>query len=192
MSNSIVYYLSMSREKLVGELVDVFRLYGYDGASLACIAQATGLGKTNLYHYFPGGKAEMAAAALDRVNIWLETRILENLRGSERPIAKIQIMCDEVNKFFNEGHNSCLWAVLALGRSSEDLFQQQIKSALLQWIAALAKVLEDGSYHPDTARHRAEDTILRIQGALVLARGLGDTAPFQRLMQSLPSDLLPE
>ncbi len=192
MSNSIVCYLSMSREKLIGELVTVFRLYGYDGASLACIAKETGLGKTNLYHYFPGGKAEMAAAALDRVNIWLETRILENLRGSARPIDKIQVMCAQVNQFFNEGQNSCLWAVLALGRSSEDLFHQQIKSALLAWIAALASVVEATGCDPDTARYRAEDAILRIQGALVLARGVDDTTPFQRLMQSLPNDLLRE
>ena len=36
------------------------------------------------------------------------------------------------------------------------------------------------------ARQRAEDAILRIQGALVLARGSGNTAPFKRVLASLP------
>jgi TetR/AcrR family transcriptional regulator, lmrAB and yxaGH operons repressor len=182
--------MSMSREQLVSQLVDVFRLYGYDGASLSCIAKKTGLGKTNLYHYFPGGKAEMAAAALDRVNTWLETSILEHLRSKAKPIDKIRFMCSEVREFFNEGQNSCLWAVLALGQSSDDLFHHQIKSALLQWIDALAHVLEEAGCDAHIARCRAEDAVLRIQGALVLARGLDDTLPFQRLIQSLPDDLL--
>ncbi len=51
---------TMSREQLISQLVDAFRLYGYDGASVSCLAKVTGLGKTNLYYYFPGGKAEMA------------------------------------------------------------------------------------------------------------------------------------
>lgn len=180
----------MSKAELVSQLVDVFRLYGYDGASLACIAKATGLGKTNLYHYFPGGKVEMATAALDRVDDWLETNILANLHGTAAPIDKLRVMCIEVSRFFNEGHNSCLWAVLALGRSSEDLFHDRIKSALLQWIEAVASVIATSGCDVDLARTRAEDAILRIQGGLLLARGLNDTAPFQRLLRSLPDELL--
>jgi TetR/AcrR family transcriptional regulator, lmrAB and yxaGH operons repressor len=180
----------MSRAELVSQLVDVFRSYGYDGASLACIAKATGLGKTNLYHYFPGGKVEMATAALDRVDNWLETNILANLHGTADPVDKIQIMCNEVNRFFNEGHNSCLWAVLALGRSSEDLFHDRIKLALIRWIEAVADVIASSGCPVDLARTRAEDAILRIQGGLLLARGLDDTAPFQRLLRALPDELL--
>ena len=142
----------MSKEQLVAQLVDVFRLYGYDGASLACIAKETGLGKTNLYHYFPGGKAEMATVALDRVDNWLELRILANLRSNTEPNHKIQIMCIEVSKFFNDGESSCLWAVLALGRSSNDLFSDRIKSALLQWIEALAQVLEELGFRSESTR----------------------------------------
>lgn len=180
----------MSRDKLVGQLVDVFRVYGYDGASLTNVARVTGLGKTNLYHYFPGGKKEMAEAALERVDLWLETSILTNLYSKVQPIDKLQTMCGQVNQFFNEGHNSCLWAVLALGRSSNDLFHQQIKRSLAQWIDAIAAVLEEAGLEPQVAKHRAEDAVLRIQGALVLVRGLDLIEPFQRLMQALPLELL--
>ena len=184
MSNSKVR--SVSKADLVSQLVDVFRLYGYDGASLACIAKATGLGKTNLYHYFPGGKVEMATAALNRVDSWLETSILANLHSTAKPVDKIQFMCIEVFRFFNEGQNSCLWAVLALGQSSDDLFHDRIKSALSKWIEAIALAIEDSGCDAQIARYRAEDAILRIQGALVLARGLDDTAPFLRAIESLP------
>ncbi len=180
----------MSREKIVSQLVNVFRLYGYDGASLSCIARVTGLGKTNLYHYFPGGKEEMAEAALAHVNAWLETCILTPLSSNAKPGEKLQIMCQQVKLFFNQGQNSCLWIVLALGQSSDNLFHQQIKTALSRWIEAIALVLEESGLDAQLAKSRAEDAVLRIQGALALARGLNDTAPFQRTMQTLTTELL--
>lgn len=181
---------TMSREQIISQLVDAFRLYGYDGASLSCLAKVTGLGKTNLYHYFPGGKAEMAEVALAHVNAWLEDSILKSLRSRAKPADKLQKMCEQVNVFFKQGQNSCLWAVLALGQSSDDLFHQQIKWALSHWIEAITIVLEQSGLETQLARYRAEDAVLRIQGALVLARGLDDTKPFQRTMQALPTELL--
>jgi AcrR family transcriptional regulator len=191
MSSSKNYpFSSMSREELINQLVDAFRLYGYDGASLACLSKATGLGKTNLYHYFPGGKQEMAEVALAQVNAWLEGSILKPLASNAKPADKLQRMCEQVNHFFKQGQNSCLWAVLALGQSSDDLFHQEIKQALSQWIAAIAIVLEQSGLEAQLARFRAEDAVLRIQGALILARGLDDTTPFQRTMQTLTTELL--
>lgn len=180
----------MSREKIVNQLVDVFRLYGYDGASLSRIAKVTGLGKTNLYHYFPGGKEEMAEAALQQIDIWLETCILMPLASKAKPDKKLQAMCEQVQLFFDDGRKSCLWAVLALGQSSDDLFHHRIKQALCRWIAAIAQVLEEAGFSAQLARHRAEETVLRIQGALVLARGLNDIAPFQRAIETLTDEWL--
>ena len=52
-------------EKLIERLTSVFRIYGYEGASLSRIAEATGLQRASLYHRFPGGKEEMAEAVLN-------------------------------------------------------------------------------------------------------------------------------
>ena len=38
----------LSREEMIEKLVDVFYEYGYDGATLAVISAATGLGKASL------------------------------------------------------------------------------------------------------------------------------------------------
>jgi hypothetical protein len=40
------------------------------------------------------------------------------------------------------------------------------------------------------AREKAEDAILQIQGALMLARSLKNTEPFQRILKRLPDELL--
>lgn len=54
----------MSKEEVIAQLTKVFRQYGYEGATLARLSEATGLGKASLYHHFPKGKEEMAAVVL--------------------------------------------------------------------------------------------------------------------------------
>ncbi len=182
---------SMSKQIYVPILLKLFRQFGYAGVTLAKIAQATGWGKASLYHHFPGGKAAMAAVALADVNQWLETRILPILAidQSRSPIAVFQLMCEETSTFFNAGQNPCLWAVLTMESASDDLFHDEISGAFSRWIAAIANVLVMAGVEPTIAQQRGEDAMIRIQGALIVSRGLRDFAPFQRVLQQLPQQL---
>jgi TetR/AcrR family transcriptional regulator, lmrAB and yxaGH operons repressor len=155
------------------------------------LPQSTGLGKASLYHHFPGGKAAMAAEALADVNQWLETRILPILviDESQSPIAVFQSMCEETSRFFNAGQNPCLWAVLAMEDTSDNLFHDQISGAFSQWIGAIAAVLVAAGVDSTVARQRGEDAMIGIQGALIVSRGLRDYGAFQRVLQQLPKQL---
>ena len=179
----------MLREEAIARLIDVFRQYGYEGATLARLSNATGLGKASLYHHFPGGKEEMAAAVLEHLKGKLEVGILTPLRGNTDPVERLLAMARSVDAFYNHGQQACLLAMLALGEAN-DLFHTQIQHALNVWIDALAGVAVDAGVDTATARQRAENAILQIQGALILAKGLGDTAPFQRVLAALPDTLL--
>jgi TetR/AcrR family transcriptional regulator, lmrAB and yxaGH operons repressor len=179
----------MSKQTYVPTLLKLFRQFGYEGVTISKISQATGLGKASLYHHFPGGKAEMAEAALTQVNLWLETDILSILRNNEKPIDRFQAMCAETSRFFNEGQNSCLWAVLVLEAASDDLFQTQIRWAFSQWIEAISNVLIAAELDRTLAKQRSEDAIIAIQGALILCHGLKEFAPFDRVLKQLPQQL---
>jgi TetR/AcrR family transcriptional regulator, lmrAB and yxaGH operons repressor len=168
----------MSKQTHVPTLLRLFRQFGYEGVTLSKISQETGLGKASLYHHFPRGKAEMAEVALNHVNNWLETSILEILDRPEPPIAKFQSMCEEVSSFFNEGQNSCLWAVLVLEQSSDDLFHSQVQWAFSTWIEAIAKVLITSGLNETLARQRGEDAMIMIQGTLILCHGIKDFTEF--------------
>lgn len=179
----------MSKQIHVPTLLKLFRQFGYEGVTLSKISQETGLGKASLYHHFPRGKAEMAEMALAYVNNWLETSILEILHRPEPPIAKFQAMCEEVSRFFDEGQNSCLWAVLLIERSSDDLFHSQIQWAFSTWIEAIAQVLVTSGLNETLAKQRGEDAMMMIQGALILCHGVKDCATFHRVLKQLPQQL---
>jgi len=179
----------MSKQTHVPTLLKLFRQFGYEGVTLSRISQETGLGKASLYHHFPRGKAEMAETALTHINYLLETSILEILDRPEPPIAKFESMCEEVSRLFNDGKNSCLWAVLVMEQSSDDLFHTQIQWAFSTWIEAIAKVLVTAGLDKKLAKERGEDAMISIQGALILSHGLRDFAPFQRVLEQLPQQL---
>lgn len=179
----------MSKQIHVPILLKLFRQFGYDGVTLSKISQATGLGKASLYHHFPGGKAEMAEVALRQVDLWLETSILPILESKEKPIDIFESMCAEVNQFFNEGQNSCLWAVFILEQSSNDLFIPQINSAFSRWIEAIAHVLITAGLDQTLATQRGEDAIIATQGALILSHGLRNSTSFMRVLKQLPQQL---
>eukprot|EP01133_Synstelium_polycarpum_P027257 gene27257-32847_t len=91
------------RADIVPVLAEIFREYGFEGASLAVIGDKTGLGRGSLYHFFPGGKEEMATAVLHHIDTWFEDRIYHPLRESDDPAAAINAMCRAVSDYFHSG-----------------------------------------------------------------------------------------
>lgn len=64
-----------ARGDILASLAEVFRAHGYEGATLARISDATGLGKGSLYNFFPGGKEQMADEVLAAIDRWFADNI---------------------------------------------------------------------------------------------------------------------
>ena len=177
------------RAELLPLLGEVFRAHGYEGATLTLITQATGLGKGSLYHFFPGGKQQMAAEVLDEIDRWFEVNIFAPLRQTEEPDRAIAAMIKATDDYFRSGHRVCLVGVIALG-ASRDAFAAQVHDYFARWHDALATLFKRSGLGAALARRRAEDALLTIQGALVLARARDDARIFSRAMEELQARLL--
>ena len=178
----------MARESHLPALFQLFRQSGYDGVSLSKIAATTELGKASLYHYFPEGKAEMVSAALAYSSLWMEENVFLVLRSQTPTRARFEQMCDRLNDLHNSGQSPCLLAALTTG-AKRDVFQEQVKSHLQKLIDAIAQVLLEAELDPKTAKQRAEEAVITIQGALIVSRGLDNTTVFERAIAHIPSAL---
>jgi AcrR family transcriptional regulator len=179
----------LSRDEVVARIQDVFREYGFDGASLAEISTATGLGKSSLYHYFPGGKNDMAIAVLERIATWMNERVLDPLRARGSPQSRLRAMSKTLDEFYVGGRNACVLANLVVG-SSRANFQDHLGEAFRNWIGALRALAVEAGVPGTEAQHRAEDAVVRIEGALILAGALDDPTPFKRALRNIERDLL--
>jgi len=181
------------REDVIPMLAEVFRTYGFEGASLARITEGTRLGKGSIYHFFPGGKEEMAAAVLSQIDDWFRQQVFDPLRQgrngaeAERGIAA---MFDQVERYFLAGRKVCLVGVFALG-NERDRFADAVRDYFAVWIDALEAALLRAGRRKADARALAEEAVGGIQGALVLSRAFDRTEMFTDTLKRLRSRLLP-
>lgn len=177
------------RADIIPVLADTFRQYGYEGASLSLITERTGLGKSSLYHFFPGGKEEMASAVLAHIDAWFRTHVFEPLGEAHDTGAGIKRMIASVDTYFHGGGRVCVVGVFALG-DVRDRFADAVHRYFEDWIAALATALVRRGASKAAARALAEEVVAGIQGALVLARACDDPASFRRALRRYQARLL--
>lgn len=74
-----------TKDRLVLAALSLFQSKGYYGVSISDILEATDLPKGSLYHHFPGGKEELAIAAVkfiaEEVDSKLATEFAKNKRA---------------------------------------------------------------------------------------------------------------
>jgi TetR/AcrR family transcriptional regulator, lmrAB and yxaGH operons repressor len=179
----------LPREVVIDRLMRVFRRLGYEGASLSELSKATGLGRSSLYHYFPGGKEDMARAALEHLGEWVDVHLLQPLRGSGTPEERLDRIVVELDSLYASGQNACLLGTLVHGESRH-LFQAQLRASFTALITAFADLVVESGVDPSIAQQRSEDAVMKIQGALILSGGLDDSRPFRRIIEHLSTDLL--
>src|SRR3974390_1344114 len=91
----------------------VFRALGYEGSVLSRITERTGLGKGSLYHFFPGGKEDMATHILAHIDAWFVENVFRPLESDE-PRAAIVHMWRAVDEYFRSGRRICIVGAFAL------------------------------------------------------------------------------
>lgn len=178
-----------ARGDILASLAEVFRAHGYEGATLALISEATGLGKGSLYNFFPGGKEQMATEVLASIDRWFVDNIYTPLRTSSDPAKGIAAMYAATDDYFRSGQRVCLVGVVALG-ASRDIFGAKVKTYFAGWVDALAAALRRLGTDKGAARRKAEHAVLEIQGALVIARAFDDPKVFSRALAESKKRLL--
>jgi AcrR family transcriptional regulator len=169
------------KAQIVDRLFDVFREHGYEGASLADLSRATGLGKSSLYHHFPRGKEQMAEAVLEKGKAFIDTYVAEVAYSQESLRVRIRKIVAAINQLYAGGQKPCVLGRLAvsnIGPAGHKLANEIFSI----WTHAVAALARDGGLSDLRARHFAEDWIARVQGSLILYAVSGDCGPFDRTM----------
>ena len=178
----------VSDEVFLATALELFRTYGFEGVSLKQLADATGLEKASLYYRYPGGKDEIAMAVAQDVVTWFQANVFDPLDGDGPVRKRVSFVAERLREFYSGGSKACLMDVLSIPGGSAEL-QLALKGAMQAWVSAFAKAGKESGLGAAAARSRAEEAIVRIEGSLIMARVLGDTTGFERVLKLLP-DLL--
>lgn len=173
-----------NRDDIAENIAAVFIERGYEGATLAQLARATGLGRASLYHHFPGGKAEMAADLLRRCAADLQHRAFRHLSRKQKPRQRLTRFVDGFADYCENGQRACLIAVLAQG-SAAATHGEAIARQYQDWLADLTRTFEAAGSKPKRARRLAEQLLSELYGALLTSRLTSDPEMFTRTVKRL-------
>jgi AcrR family transcriptional regulator len=180
---------TISDEEMVTKALELFRTYGFEGVSLKQLADSMGLEKASLYYRFPGGKDEIALTVVRAVDAMIRESIFKPLYAAgASPRKRVQLACEQLREFYVGGKKSCTLDVMSIRGASKEV-KEVLRGTLQSWLDAFTAVAKEGGLTAAQAHIRAEEAIVRVEGALVFSRVLGETASFERTLKQLPDFL---
>jgi len=172
-------------KEVISGLTKVFSSKGYEGASLQDLANAAGLKKASLYHRFPNGKREMADAVLADLHAWVQENVFDVLNDTHtKPKVRLKTAIENIGVLYDGGNRTCIFRALSMEAGIE-LFGEQIESGMKAWISGFEKIGLELKLSPEQAKEYALQTLIDIQGSLILARGLGNTGIFENTLMNI-------
>jgi TetR/AcrR family transcriptional repressor of lmrAB and yxaGH operons len=146
---------------------------GYHATGLSQILKESGAPKGSLYYYFPGGKEELAAEAIERTGRALAERVRLNLAAEGKPVAAIrhfiERIADGVEASHFRGGGPLATVALETATSSERLNEAcRAAYALLQ--QAFEEKLKEGGYPAAQVAALASFVVAAIEGGIILSR----------------------
>lgn len=171
-----------TRERLIGAMLEALGTRGFHGVGISELLSRAQAPKGVLYHHFPGGKAELAVAAIDTVVGHL-THTLEGLFAQHGdPVQALTLwMQGAQDTLVGSGcQRGCPLATIALESTAEDT---AIREAVARGFAAirdtLTHALVASGIDAPRAGRLASLIVSAYEGGLIQARVAGSGGPLQ-------------
>ncbi|GAA2263359.1 TetR/AcrR family transcriptional regulator [Streptomyces amakusaensis] len=169
-----------TRERIVRAASTLMQRQGYDGTGIKQIAQEAGATLGSVYHFFPGGKQELAVAAVHRgdeefTGILGETLAAEGTLG-EALEALTRSLADGLRE--SGWADGCPVTATSLGTAARfpDI-QHAAAEAFTRWQGLVAERLLASGMAEETARELAVTVVSTLEGAELAAQVCQDERP---------------
>lgn len=169
-----------SRQRLLEASIDLLRGQGLAGIGINDVVRASGAPKGSVYHFFPGGKAQIAHEALSAYAPRVRAFIEEALDSRDTPPERVRALFDAFARRVEQADfsRSCPIGTVSLDLGAdEEGLQHTLAAALADWADAIARRVDLGD--PARTRSYARLLLTAIEGAYVRARAERSGRPFR-------------
>lgn len=168
----------MSKQKnnidnILKQSLKLFRQKSYHNTSIADIAEACGLLKGSLYHYFPSKQALMIAVIKYAYNYFQVKVFSVAYDETLDPQEKIELMFERsIKVLLSDGDIMSNIGVETARDNSE--FSEFIKAFFIDWMEAVKTIFMEITNEED-AEKLAEQTVAEFEGAVMMTRIFKDS-----------------
>lgn len=177
-----------TRARLTTAAAALLQRQGYHATGLAQIVEESGAPRGSLYFHFPGGKEELAVAALRDAGAAWRTRIEAAVDIATDLGAAVVAVCRLfANDLAASGwQQGCPLATVALEASAtSEPVRQTCADHYAGWEASITQRLIDAGFAPALAQHTSTFVLAAIEGAMLLARVERSARPLEIVGESL-------
>lgn len=185
---------SDSRASMVRSAAALISSRGVSATSFADVVSDSGAPRGSIYHHFPDGKRQLTEDAVR----WTSGRVLAYLRSGPTD-SPAQVLTRFIELWrqvvvSSGGSAGCVVAGVAVDTVDDAPMLEIVRATFQSWVDALAEQLTAAGLPPDRAAPIAQITLAGMEGALILCRAEGSTAPLDivadELVRLLPSTSL--
>jgi TetR/AcrR family transcriptional repressor of lmrAB and yxaGH operons len=168
------------RDKIVRAAAKLLRERGYAATGLADIIALSGSPKGSLYHYFPGGKDQIAIEALQYAGDLVFKTLSELVDGAPTPGEAVRRYGTLLAKWMRQSsfRDGCPITTTLLETAPEKSALADVGRNLFEaWASVFGARLERAGVDPVRAHELGIYGICALEGALMLARVQRSDAP---------------
>lgn len=178
-----------TRERIVEVTGELLRERGYAGTGLKAISTASGAPFGSVYHFFPDGKKELAAAALRHAADGYARHVSEVLAeaGTDLVAAVRHAFARAAQVLVDTGYaDACPIATVALEVASSNEALRQVTADIFEgWLTVLDSLFSAAGLDADTARRLSTLFLAALEGGFLLSRSARNPAAMHALGDSV-------
>ncbi|WP_245568587.1 TetR/AcrR family transcriptional regulator [Nocardia concava] len=177
---------SDGRDRMLVTASELFRERGIAGTALMDIVDRSGAARGSIYHFFPGGKAQLALEATERAGREFGAMIT-SLVAEHGPVAAVGAFTDYFRQYLldTDFQAGCPVAAAAMENGETLQARDAAGESYVAWEATLANALWQHGVSQRRAATVATLAISAIEGALILSRAQRDLGPLDRVKLEL-------
>ncbi|MEW2625497.1 TetR/AcrR family transcriptional regulator [Streptomyces sp. NPDC048106] len=169
-----------TRQRIVRAGIELFRRSGYTGTGMKQIAEAAEAPFGSIYHFFPGGKVQLAEEVIRTSGaVYLDLVAALMTAHEDCVVATADAFTAAAGTLVElDFADPCPIATVALEvASTNEPLRQATSEVFESWVTRLAASYTAGGIPAPLARETATSVIALLEGAFMLARAARSTAP---------------
>ncbi len=187
--------MTVARDQIIDTTCTLLELQGYHATGLNEIIRESGSPKGSLYHYFPGGKEELAAEALNRAGDAVHQRIKAQLALSNDVVKSMRDFIMETAAAIEASGYQAGGAITIVAMevaSRQDRLRVECERIYEQWRLAFRDRMVEAGIESGRAERLAMLILAAMEGGILLCRTFRSPEPLYAVAEEIAALLKAE
>ena len=171
-----------TKDRIVGAGAELFRRQGYTGTGVKQIVAEANAPFGSLYHFFPGGKEQLAAEVIRWSGGMYAQMVLEVIAPAKNLLDLVDLFFTGAAEHLRETNyeDACPIATVALEvASTSEPLREATAEVFDSWIDALTARFAAEGLAANVARDLSISMLMTLEGAFILSRAKRTTEPLE-------------